>query len=468
MEDPALNIAGGGLAGALMAVLLARRGIRVNLFERRPDPRAHRPDAGRSINLALAARGIQALERAGLMPQIRPLMLPMRGRMIHEPRAQSTPRLLPYGQRESEVIYSVGRAALNRVLIEAAARLPQVTLHFDTTCTGVDPGRASLHLTDSGSGEPGRLAHGVTLATDGAGSALRASLARAGLVRVVEEPLEHGYKELQIPPRNGAWALSPEALHVWPRHGFMLIALPNPDHTFTATLFLPHSGTPGFDSLRSDAAVQTFFAREFATAAALIPDLATQFRENPQGQLGTIHAQPWACGPVLLMGDAAHAIVPFHGQGMNAAFEDCALLDSMLDEGASDHDWPALFARFDQARRADAEAIATMALENYAEMRSAVLDERFLRHKSWALQLERLHPEAFIPRYAMVMFHPQIPYSQARRRGAAQQRILDQLDARRQQQGAGAGTELSASELKYAAQLIAETAAARTAYPTPR
>lgn len=465
MAQPAVNIAGGGLAGALMAVLLARRGIRVNLFERRPDPRAHRADDGRSINLALAARGIQALERAGLMAQVRPLMLPMRGRMIHQPRAEAAPRLLPYGQRDSEVIYSVGRGALNRVLIEAAARLPQVMLHFETTCTAVEPGSGTLYYTDNRTGVTGTLAGGITIATDGAGSALRASLARAGHLTVADEPLEHGYKELHIAPRDGGWTLNPEALHVWPRHGFMLIALPNPDRSFTATLFLPHVGTPGFDTLRTDSAVQTFFGREFATAAALIPDLATQFREHPQGHLGTIHALPWACGAVLLMGDAAHAIVPFHGQGMNAAFEDCALLDALLD-GAAGPDWPAVFARFDRARRADAEAIATMALENYAEMRSAVLDERFLRHKSWALQLERLHPESFIPRYAMVMFHPEIPYSQALRRGAAQQEILDLLEARRQRDGAG-NMELNAAELSYAARLIAETAAMRTASPKP-
>ncbi|HEV2701311.1 MAG TPA: NAD(P)/FAD-dependent oxidoreductase [Steroidobacteraceae bacterium] len=468
MDQPAVNIAGGGLAGALMAVLLARRGIRVNLFERRPDPRVHRADAGRSINLALAARGIRALEHAGLMPQIRPLMLPMRGRMIHEPRAESAPRLLPYGQRDSEVIYSVGRAALNRVLIEAAARLPLVQLRFETPCTGVDPALGTLQFLDARSGVPGTLAHSVTIATDGAGSTLRGSLARAGHLTVADEPLEHGYKELTMAPRAGAYALNPEALHVWPRHGFMLIALPNPDRSFTATLFLPHAGTPGFETLRTDAAVQAFFAREFATAADLIPDLATQFREHPQGQLGSIHAQPWACGSVLLMGDAAHAIVPFHGQGMNAAFEDCALLDAMLDEDAGAPDWPALFTRFDRSRREDAEAIGRMALENYAEMRSSVLDERFLRHKNWALQLERLHPEAFIPRYAMVMFHPEISYAQALRRGAAQQQILDLLDARRQQDGAGSGPELNAAELRYAAALIAETTAAQTAYPKPR
>jgi kynurenine 3-monooxygenase len=455
MRQAAVNIAGGGLAGALMAVMLARRDITVNLLERRPDPREHTADAGRSINLALAARGIRALEHAGLMPQIQPLLLTMRGRMIHEPRPDAAPRLLPYGQRDSEVIYSVGRAALNRVLIEAAVNLPQVQLRFDTTCTAVDPRSGTLYCVDNRTGVPATLT-GVTLATDGAGSALRGSLAQAGHVAVDEQPLAHGYKELHIPARHGAYALNPEALHVWPRHGFMLIALPNPDRSFTATLFLPHGGAHSFDTLGSDAAVQEFFASEFATVACLIPDLARQFREHPLGSLGTIHTNPWACGSVLLMGDAAHAIVPFHGQGMNAAFEDCTLLDALLADSATSPDWPALFARFDGARRADAEAIARMALENYSEMRSAVLDERFLRHKSWALQLERLHPGRFIPRYAMVMFHPEISYSQALRRGAVQQQILELLEARRQTAGPGGGTELNAAELVYAAQLITE------------
>ena len=455
MRAQPVNIAGAGLAGALLAVLLGRRGIAVNLIERRPDPRTHPAEAGRSINLALAARGIRALEQAGLMRQVRPLLLPMRGRMIHEPHATTAPHLLPYGQRDEEVIFSVGRAALNRVLIEAAAALPQVQLRFATTCIGVQVASGELQVSDRG-GTASRLAAAATIAADGAGSALRAVLAGTGQMSVREEPLEHGYKELHIAARDGGYALEPAALHVWPRHGFMLIALPNPDRSFTATLFLAHHGRPGFDSLRSDRAVEEFFAREFASAAPLIPDLPRQFREHPQGSLGTIHAAPWACGRVLLVGDAAHAIVPFHGQGMNAAFEDCVLLDAMLEGATGEPDWPALFARFDEARRADAEAIAEMALENYAEMRSSVLDERFLRHKAWALQLERLHPGRFIPRYAMVMFHPQIPYAQAQRRGVLQQGILDQLEAERDKRGAAGAALLEASELARAAQLIRE------------
>ncbi len=455
MRQQAVNIAGGGLAGALLAVLLGRRGIPVNIFERRPDPRHHPATSGRSINLALAARGIRALEQAGLMEQVRPTMLPMRGRMIHEPEANSPPRLLPYGQRDSEVIYSVGRAALNRVLIEAAASLPQVRLHFDTTCTQVDVPSGSLRMLDNRTGVARTIGDSVTIATDGAGSAVRGSLARAGRINVTELPLEHDYKEFHIPPREGGYALHPEALHVWPRHGFMLIALPNPDQSFTATLFLPQTGHPGFDTLSSDAAVREFFRREFATAAALIPDLVAQFRDHPAGHLGTIHTHPWACGSVLLLGDAAHAIVPFHGQGMNAAFEDCVLLDSLLAGAGLRGDWPAIFTRFNTTRYGDTEAIAQMALENYAEMRSAVLDERFLRQKAWALQLERLHPTRFIPRYSMVMFHPEISYSEALRRGGVQQQILAELDAQRASGGAVHSGPLSAAELARAQQLIA-------------
>jgi kynurenine 3-monooxygenase len=451
MGASTLNIAGGGLAGGLLAVMLARRGMAVRVFERRPDPREHAADSGRSINLALAARGIQALEHAGLMERIRPLMLPMRGRMIHEPQATAAPHLLPYGQRDSEVIYSVGRATLNRMLIEAAAQYPQVELQFGATCTDADPARGSLTVQDNRIGAPRVFNDAVVIGTDGAGSALRASLARAGDVAVTEQPLAHDYKELHIPPRNGTYALDPQALHVWPRHGFMLIALPNPDRSFTATLFLAHSGSPGFDTLDSDAAVEEFFRGQFASAAALIPDLAAQFRAHPQGHLGTIRTEPWACGPVLLLGDAAHAIVPFHGQGMNAAFEDCVVLDSMLEAANVGHDWPRIFRDFYATRRHDADAIAHMALENYAEMRSAVLDHRFLRHKAWALQLERLYPQQFIPRYAMVMFHPEISYSEALRRGAVQQQILDVLD-----DAGGTSPSLSAAQLAHAQQLITD------------
>ena len=422
---PALNIVGAGLAGALLALLLARRGIAVSLHERRADPRQSAPERGRSINLALAARGMRALERAGVMERVRPLLIPMRGRMVHEPGGQSA--LQPYGQREHEVIFSVGRADLNRVLIEEALRHEGVEVRFNQQCLSADPARNLLHFRDRADGELRELALTPTVATDGAGSAVRASLAAAGLLRVREEWLDHDYKELTVPPAAARHALEPDALHIWPRGGFMLIALPNTDFSFTATLFLARHGEKSFAALDTSGAVEGFFRREFPDALRLMPHLHREFAAHPQGQLGTVQAAPWQIdGRVLLLGDAAHAIVPFHGQGMNAAFEDCV----MLDELAARHgDWAAAFAEFERIRRPDAAAIAQMALENYHEMRDAVLDARFLRRRQIAMGLERRFPDRFIPRYSMVMFHPEIPYSEALRRGAVEARLLEELDA---------------------------------------
>jgi kynurenine 3-monooxygenase len=420
-------------------VLLARRGFAVALYERRPDPRQAQPERGRSINLALAARGIRALERAGVMERVQPLTIAMRGRMVHERSGASA--LQPYGQREHEVIYSVGRADLNRLLIEAALRHPNVTARFNQQCTGVDPGNNRLRLRDTTNGSERELDLAPAIATDGAGSAVRLSLAAAGLVTVREHWLDHDYKELTVPPVAGAPALARHALHIWPRGGFMLIALPNTDASFTATLFLARAGAASFAALDSGAAVARFFAQEFPDAVPHLPRLAAEFAQHPQGQLGTVHTSPWhAGGKLLLLGDAAHAIVPFHGQGMNAAFEDCRVLDELLDR----HDeWVTLFAEFERARRPNTEAIAAMALENYIEMRDTVLDARFLRRKNLAMALERRFPERFIPRYSMVMFHPEIPYAEALRRGVLQAQLLDDLDGG---DAAGAGPDLERAE----------------------
>ncbi len=421
---PTVNIVGAGLAGSLLALLLARRGLFVTLHERRPDPRQAQPERGRSINLALAARGMRALERAGVMERVRPLLIPMRGRMVHGLSGQTA--LQPYGQREHEVIWSVGRADLNRVLIEEASRHAGVSVRFNQLCLGADVRADGLRFRDQASGALHEVSLTPTIATDGAGSAVRGSLAAAGLVRVHEEWLDHDYKELSVPPATGRHALEPNALHIWPRGGFMLIALPNTDGSFTATLFLARSGAASFAALATDVAVAGFFQHQFPDALPLMPDLLGEFASHPQGQLGTVHATPWqVAGRVLLLGDAAHAIVPFHGQGMNAAFEDCVALDALVARGA---DWPAVFAQFEQARRPNAAAIAHMALENYTEMRDAVLDARFVRRKELAMGLERRFPDRFIPRYSMVMFHPEISYAEALRRGAVQAQLLDELD----------------------------------------
>jgi kynurenine 3-monooxygenase len=445
VREAVVNLVGAGLAGSLLALLLAQRGLRVRVFERRPDPRLAAAERGRSINLALAARGIRALGQAGVLPQVQPLLIEMRGRMVHEPDGRQS--LVPYGQRPHEVIHSVSRGALNLALVEAAAAFPNVELRFDQACRGVDLGADALLLRDTISGEDYALPLTPTLAADGAGSPVRLALAAAGRLQASESLLDHDYKELSLAPRaDGGFALERHALHIWPRGGFMLIALPNPDASFTVTLFLAREGPAGFAALRDPAALQAFFQREFADAVPLLGDLAAQFAANPQGRLGTVRCGPWhAGGQVLLLGDAAHAIVPFHGQGMNCAFEDCVELAGLLDGGG---DWAGVFAEFQRRRQPNAEAIAQMALENYVEMRDTVRDPAFLRQKAIALQLERRHPRRFIPRYSMVSFHPEIPYAEALRRGAVQARILEALDP------GGAVTPQPAIDLVHADALV--------------
>ncbi|MBV6418107.1 MAG: Kynurenine 3-monooxygenase [Steroidobacteraceae bacterium] len=431
-----VNVVGGGLAGALLAIVLARRGFRVEVFERRADPRLRAGERGRSINLALAARGLRGLAVAGVAARIAPLLVPMRGRHVHEHDGSGA--LLAYGQDDSEVIYSVSREALGRTLIEAAAAEPAVTLHFGADCVGVDLARDALLF-----GEGGKVRRRVplapTIATDGAGSAVRAALAAAGALTVREEVLAHDYLELTI-PRDRAAGLDPHALHIWPRGGFMLIALPNTDGSFTATLFLAREGSPSFAELVDAPAIVAFFRREFPAAVSRLPQLVAEFAEHPRGRIGTVYCDPWTLdGKVLLLGDAAHAIVPFHGQGMNCAFEDVAVLDSLL---ATHGDTAALFAEFARVRRPDTDAIAQMAIENYLEMRDTVRDPVFQRRKALGAALERAFPDRFIPRYSMVMFHPEISYAEALRRGAVQQEILAALDAADPgQQPRGGGTD---------------------------
>lgn len=439
----AINIVGAGLAGALLAIVLARRGLRVEVFERRDDPHLRNEERGRSINLALAARGLRGLDVAGVTARVAPLLTPMRGRFVHEQSGAGT--LLPYGQDDTEVIYSVSREALGRTLIEAAAAEPGVALHFGETCVGVDLARDALLF-----GDAGRVRRRVplvpTIAADGAGSAVRTALAAAGAIRVREDLLAHDYRELTIPPEL-AGSLHRNALHIWPRGRFMLIALPNTDGSFTATLFLAREGTTSFAQLQDAASIRGFFAREFPGAALLLPRLVEEFHENPQGRLGTVYSEPWHVGgKLLLLGDAAHAIVPFHGQGMNCAFEDVAVLDGLL---AKHTDPAALFAEFAQQRRADTDAVAQMALENYLEMRDAVLDPLFQRRKQLGARLERAFPDRFIPRYSMVMFHPEIGYAEALRRGAVQSEILTELD--------GAHTDADAAGIPAAARALIES-----------
>jgi kynurenine 3-monooxygenase len=403
-----VNVIGAGLSGSLLAVLLARRGLRVTVYERRADPRHFIADSGRSINLALAARGIRALRLAGVLDEVMKFAIPMRGRMVHEHDGKA--ELQMYGVRPEEVIYSVSRAELNRVLIAAAAANPNVEFKFRQVCLGLASGRNALEMRDEASGRVYQTEPLPTIATDGAGSAVRDSLVALEVSDVREEPLDHDYKELTIPAIDGKPALEVNALHIWPRGGFMLIALPNPDATFTATLFLARAGANSFEQLTTAAAIEEFFARELPSARALMPGLAREFLEHPQGSLGTVYTRGWHLGSeVLLLGDAAHAIVPFHGQGMNCAFEDCAELVRLMDQH---HGWAGLFEAFEHERRPNTDAIAKMALENYEEMRADVLDPEYRAKRRAAEERQKTDP-AFIPRYSMVMFRPDIPYREA-------------------------------------------------------
>lgn len=413
--------------GTLLAVLLARRGAPVRVLERRADPRHSVGERGRSINLALAARGIAALKHAGLMDAVAPQLLGMRGRMLHH--EQGTQQFVPYGQHAGELIYAVSRAALNRTLIEAAAAHPGIELVFNARCLQIDPAAGQLRWRDERTGQAHDEAFELLFGTDGAGSVVRAAMVARGFTQASDVPLAHDYKELDIAgdAALGAagYAFASDALHIWPRGGFMLIALPNPDASFTATLFLPRSGAVSFEQLATPEAILAFLAREFPDAACAMRKPAEQFAQHPQGRLGTLYCEGWqAAGRVLLLGDAAHAIVPFHGQGLNCGFEDCLLLERLLDAAATPQ---AALGQFEQARREDARAIAAMALENYVEMRDAVRSPRFAERRALSQALELEFPGRFIPRYSMVMFHPEIPYAQAQRRGAAQERILDAL-----------------------------------------
>jgi kynurenine 3-monooxygenase len=419
-----IRIVGAGPTGALLAILLARRGRKIELYESRPDPRGVAVGAGRSINLALADRGIHALKAAGVFEGLASALLPMRGRLIHYENRDTT--FQPYGQRPNEVIYSVSRHRLNQALIEVAAGLPGVQLHFQHRLEAADFTAQTARIRDLVSDRLLTVPMQPLLATDGAGSAMRREMSAQKLIQASEIDLEHGYKELSIPAGpQGSFRMANDALHIWPRGNFMLIALPNDDGSFTATLFLPKLGTPSFAALRDANGMDEFLVRYFPDARELMPNALAEFGAHPLGFLGTVAAQPWhASAQATLIGDAAHAMVPFHGQGMNCCFEDCIEFDACVARHAS---WETVFAQFGAARKPNTDAIAAMALENYMEMRESVADPKFQLQQALSLELERRFPRHFIPRYSMVMFHHEIPYLAAQRRGAAQSEILADL-----------------------------------------
>ena len=422
--NPHVTILGAGLSGALMSIFLARNARKVVLYERRPDLRKVDMDAGRSINLALAARGIEALKEAGVFEDVAPLLIPMRGRMLHDLDGRQS--FVPYGQRPHEVIYSVSRPGLNGVLLDHAQRVYGVNPRFLHAARSIHFDRDELVMLDEVTGDPHPLRMAPLIAADGAGSIVRRAMTGQLGVRVTEDMLEHGYKELTLPASPaGRHHIDNGALHIWPRGGFMLIALPNHDGSFTVTLFLPLRGPESFATLDGREAVDDFFARHFPDVVPLMPNVAREYLENPIGRMGTVYCDHWAAqDKAVLLGDAAHAMVPFHGQGMNCCFEDCAELHRLLEATG---DWSRAFRAFEQQRKPNTDAIAAMALENYIEMRDTVRDPKFLLRKELSFELERRFPDRFIPRYSMVMFHHEIPYALAYERGRIQGSILARL-----------------------------------------
>ena len=419
-----ISIIGSGLTGPLLAISLVQRGFAVRLYERRPDMRRVRISAGRSINLALSTRGIHALRKAGLWGEIAKILIPMRGRMMHSVTRELT--FMPYGKDETEFINSVSRAELNIALMNAAEKAG-VRIHFNERCSGFDLHGGAVHLRNEETGAESVVDSDVLIGTDGAGSAVRTEMLKLARFNFSQYYLDYGYKELTIPAGpHGRHVLDTHALHIWPRGTFMLIALPNIDGTFGCILFLPFEGDDvSFEALDTETRVLSFFQAQFPDALRLMPDLVNNYFANPTGAMVTIKCSPWHVdGKALLLGDAAHAIVPFFGQGMNCAFEDCTYFLELLDRYGSA--WPALFSAFEKSRKTDTDAIADLAIENFVEMRDRVADPRFLFRKKVELELEKKYPGWFVPKYAMVTFH-RTPYSVAAQRGAIQDRMLGEL-----------------------------------------
>ncbi|MCF6299672.1 MAG: FAD-dependent monooxygenase [Proteobacteria bacterium] len=447
-----ITIIGAGLVGSMMAIYLGKRGYKVDVFEKLPDIRKEKISAGRSINLALANRGIRPMQQLGIMDKVEKLLIPMKGRMIHD--IDGKLQFQSYGQKPEEVIYSVSRGGLVSLLRDEAEATGNVTFYFKQALKSVDYTNNTIELQNQ---DESTFKHSfkILLGADGAPSNVRKSFEKNGVQGVTFDLLDHSYKELTIPAKASMgsehlisqpkpmikeqkkcsdpidfdpvdFAIDKNSLHIWPRGEYMLIALPNLDGSFTVTLFMPSKGKLSFETLTTNKAVIALFENKFKDARDLMPNLTEMFFENPTGILGTIRCEQWQYKNALLIGDSAHAVVPFHGQGMNCGFEDCYELNALLDK--HNDNWEIVMGLYTNIRKPNANAIADMALENYIEMRDSVRDPKFHLKKAIAFELEKRFPKQFIPRYSMVMFH-HIGYAEAQARGLIQAGILNQLSA---------------------------------------
>ncbi|UII28710.1 FAD-dependent monooxygenase [Fulvivirga maritima] len=413
-----ISIVGAGLVGSLMSVYLAKRGYKVSLFESRPDLRKADISAGRSINLALSNRGWLPLQEVGLKEKAEELTIPMKGRMMHNEEGQLT--FQPYG-KSGQAIYSISRGGLNALLLDAA-EANGVEIFFNQKCNEVDLNNNILHFEDK------KVSSDIIIGADGAFSIIRQAMEHTSRFNYSQQYLEHGYKELSIPPTaTNGFKIDKNSLHIWPRGNFMLIALPNLDGSFTCTLFYPFEGEQSFENLQSDEDITAFFKKQFPDAYELMPDLLNDFHSNPTSALVTVRSSPWHKNQSLLIGDAAHAIVPFYGQGMNCGFEDCRVLNDLLNK--HDDHWDLVLPEYSKIRKPDGDAISDLALKNFIEMRDQVADESFLLRKKIEAKLHELYPEKWIPLYSMVTFNENIRYSQAADFGKLQSEIMDKVMA---------------------------------------
>jgi len=423
-------VIGGGLCGSLLALRLAQRGYKVDVYEGRPDLRTTDISAGRSINLALSNRGLKALRLAGVEEKAREICIPMRGRLMHDVEGNTFES--NYSGRAGEYINSISRGDLNGILLTEAEKHDNVNIHFNTKCLYVDIENKVATFESYETKEQFTIQADVIFGTDGAGSSLRKSYeTQLPDFKVSQEFLTHGYKELEIPGIQGKHQISKEHLHIWPRGNYMLIALPNMDGSFTVTLFLSYSeGEYNFNNLISKEKITEFFEKDFPDTLDLIPDILYEFETNPTGKLGTVKCYPWAYkGNTLLMGDAAHAIVPFYGQGMNASFEDVAELDAVIDQFEGDlstdkADWNTIFSEFQKERKKNADAIADLAIDNYYEMRDHVANESFIEKRKIEMALERMFPDQYSSKYSLVTFNEHLGYHRAMTQGRIQDEVL--------------------------------------------
>ena len=452
-------VVGAGLVGSLTALLLANRGHEVHVYERRQDPRKVGDAAGRSINLALSERGWRALEKAGAVDAVREIAMPVKARCMHG--RDGTLTYQPYGLPgkgrfgHDQCIYSVARGPLNRILLEAAEATGGVHVHFEHRLSDFKPNADGITLDFENQGE---VAHRHLLGTDGAFSAVRQRMMKTDRFDFSQSYLDHGYKEIAMPPDSkGGFAIDPQALHIWPRGHFMLMALPNPDKTFTCTLFAPFDGSDGFSEIPDVQSARAYFESHFPDVLDLVPNFDQDWNSNPTSSLITTRCNPWHIdNRVLLLGDAAHAIVPFYGQGMNSGFEDARVLADLLDDYGGDpsqKEWGAIMSKFTELRKANGDAIGDLALRNFVEMRARTGDPQFLLQKRIERRLTDRHPGRWIPLYSMVTFS-HLPYSDALALGRIQDGIMAEVMDRPDIDSVWDGAEVEHHALKLAAQRL--------------